>query len=685
MEESNLNAPVQNFHVKDESEHVKDESKLVKDESENLGSGVRGRQFADVIEQKGLNIENFISVVKRDKAPVSFSLAQQAKKFKSIKVDKLVSDGNTKKVELNIGSLSKRTGISIPIILLRKVTGTLTEGYIQQKAMETNEHTQNINAILNHGVNYGLDREEMKNQIATAEKTNDTASKVVKMKLHDDNEHGVVFQKLEGRLQVVVTGGVLGAGAFGKAVEAIHLNTNTLNAIKVVHEAKGNRALGIECEVLNHIHSAGIKEGVQRPPLMVCNFTQSFAEGVSSQEKMGMMIPLYDTDLTHPEIAFHNFATSSEKEIVKSFIPILKALAQFEEKGIVHFDIKPANLCFQDGEIRMADFGGSVLSSELSSKPIKTQQFISTPTYSSPNDIGLVKQFHAQMQNPDEEKSAEERFMEVGGKNDVYCLGKSIINILRNENRDVNKNFDKYIEKDGIKTINSDYLRSQLEKKFPGISDHDCETIIEITQDYCQTGFVYQNKPRALKQYIKTFEERFKNADFENKGNDYLSFIKKDILPIELKPLPDISSILKEQNPEITKGKLDEMSKIVENYYAFVPYYAKDSETLNIEFNSMKEKLKDKGFEEYLPTILKKILPSESIPLPPIPGSPPESIEENDDTLDAQANPLIADDFDYLEHKITDEGVKKLLCDMLESSHLNRLSASALLEICEKL
>lgn len=110
--------------------------------------------------------------------------------------------------------------------------------------------------------------------------------------------------------------------------------------------------------------------------------------------------------LSHPHIvAVHDFECGEEPFLVMEYFPgvslskllegpllpigevtlivsqLASALSYAHERGVVHRDIKPGNLLYQDGLLKLVDFGIAKLEA---SEMTATGEFIGTPSYMSP-------------------------------------------------------------------------------------------------------------------------------------------------------------------------------------------------------------------------------------------------------------------------------------------------------------
>jgi len=77
-----------------------------------------------------------------------------------------------------------------------------------------------------------------------------------------------------------------------------------------------------------------------------------------------------------------------EEQVLWWFAQLAQALAHVHARGVVHLDLKPANLLLaRDWSLRLCDFGLSVLTADLVKRVHNKDAFAGTPAYASPEQM----------------------------------------------------------------------------------------------------------------------------------------------------------------------------------------------------------------------------------------------------------------------------------------------------------
>lgn len=122
---------------------------------------------------------------------------------------------------------------------------------------------------------------------------------------------------------------------------------------------------------------------------------------------------------TIKEYVAHHFSVLPKMErvcrIVDNIRPILSALQCLHDNGVVHRDVKPANIMIDSSSrVKLADLG---IAGALSNKDHWVRGFVGTPRYAAPE------------QSPDENARSV-----VDGRTDIYSFGVTLYELITNEN-----------------------------------------------------------------------------------------------------------------------------------------------------------------------------------------------------------------------------------------------------------
>ncbi|RME78799.1 MAG: serine/threonine protein kinase, partial [Planctomycetota bacterium] len=193
---------------------------------------------------------------------------------------------------------------------------------------------------------------------------------------------------------------LIGEGGMGKVFMALHQPTQNICAIKVLHNK-----LGKTPDFVKRFQREG-RTGLllEHPNIVKClemgKHNQSYfmamewVDGISLKERIEEQGPL------------------SEEEALTILSKICHALAQAEDLGIVHRDIKAENILLtQKGEPKLADFG--LVRHEGNTTLTQTGTFMGTPSYISP------------------EQAMGDKDIDI--RSDIYSLGITLFYMLTGE------------------------------------------------------------------------------------------------------------------------------------------------------------------------------------------------------------------------------------------------------------
>lgn len=217
----------------------------------------------------------------------------------------------------------------------------------------------------------------------------------------------------------------LGRGGGAKVTELIDTSAQKRTALKVATSKKlpkeavydsakveeAEKDLKYEVETLNFLNAKESTIGIQKSPLSpVFKITKTYPS--RSKTRHAIEEEVYDGSLDKLEVS-----TIKDLNVQLSIIyQIAKGVQYFRDKGIVHSDIKPANIFYKnDGNgyrVDIGDFGSSWKKGQFRGLAV-------TPKYSNASDVSQIT------------NSITEAGQFLSGKKlDIYCLGTTFKELL---------------------------------------------------------------------------------------------------------------------------------------------------------------------------------------------------------------------------------------------------------------
>jgi len=178
---------------------------------------------------------------------------------------------------------------------------------------------------------------------------------------------------------IYTMGDFIGQGAFAKIYEAIDKNSMKKYAVKTINYTTFNNPIVILNMIINEIQ---VLKRVSHP-----NIVQYY--GAYLHEDTIYIVMEYCKNGSIQEIYSDMRKPLSEEQTIYLCYQVLKALQYLHENGIVHRDIKGANILLEeDGNVKIIDFGtsGDLFFGEEKEKRNRLS-FVGTPYWMAPEII----------------------------------------------------------------------------------------------------------------------------------------------------------------------------------------------------------------------------------------------------------------------------------------------------------
>jgi CheY-like chemotaxis protein len=172
----------------------------------------------------------------------------------------------------------------------------------------------------------------------------------------------------------------IGAGGFSAVFRARHLGSGRPVAVKVLRPAPGGDA--------DRQRQRFLREGVSAARAGHENAVTVYEAAVTSSGIAYLVMELLEGGTFAEELAVH--APLPFSRCAQVLAPVCRALAEAHAQGLVHRDVKPANIFLHraaEGEVvKLVDFGIAKATSDID-PATQTGRFVGTPAYTSPERL----------------------------------------------------------------------------------------------------------------------------------------------------------------------------------------------------------------------------------------------------------------------------------------------------------
>lgn len=208
---------------------------------------------------------------------------------------------------------------------------------------------------------------------------------------------------------------LLGQGAMGKVFRAEQVAMGREVAIKILHPRLAKRADFLQ----RHKREAQTVARLSHP-----NLIQAYDVGEAGEIHYFVM-ELVDGHTLREELdAGHVY---DEQEAINIIVKVAKALEHAHSKGLVHRDVKPANIVvMDDGTVKLADLGMAQDTADEELVRSEQGQRIGTPYYMAPEQIDTTQG--------------------IDGRTDLYGLGATLFHMLTGRPPFPSKKVDKVLD-----------------------------------------------------------------------------------------------------------------------------------------------------------------------------------------------------------------------------------------------